>query len=107
MLRIMAGWNQCERCGHRWEGRLEKRPVQCPKCKSPYWYRKRVKEPQGIAEVLSRMKPVVELPDLQALTQADVDAMEPLCRACEGNLRLVQGKMVCVEAGCSMRGMEQ
>ena len=26
----------CKRCGHKWVARI-KRPVQCPKCKSPYW----------------------------------------------------------------------
>lgn len=30
-----------------------------------------------------------------------------LCRSCEGGLRLVHGRMVCVESACSMRGLEQ
>lgn len=29
---------QCERCGHIWPPRYQdRRPVICPKCKSPYW----------------------------------------------------------------------
>lgn len=27
----------CLRCGHTWLPRIEGRPVQCPKCKSPNW----------------------------------------------------------------------
>ncbi len=32
----------CERCGHIWVPRLKhsivpKKPIVCPKCKSPYW----------------------------------------------------------------------
>lgn len=26
----------CERCKADWEARIEE-PVQCPRCKSPYW----------------------------------------------------------------------
>lgn len=29
----------CERCGHVWVPRLGRKPVICPKCKSPYWDR--------------------------------------------------------------------
>ena len=30
----------CERCGHKWVPREgKKKPVVCPKCKSPYWDR--------------------------------------------------------------------
>ena len=32
----------CKRCGATWIPRKKKPPVQCPKCKSPYWNRKRV-----------------------------------------------------------------
>jgi len=29
---------KCERCGHEWVKRTERKtPVICPKCKSPYW----------------------------------------------------------------------
>jgi len=28
---------QCERCKHKWDPRDKKKPIICPKCKSPYW----------------------------------------------------------------------
>jgi len=29
---------KCLRCSHRWISRLlNKKPVRCPKCQSPYW----------------------------------------------------------------------
>ena len=32
----------CERCKHKWVPREEKnKPLVCPKCKSPYWDRKK------------------------------------------------------------------
>ena len=31
---------RCERCGHKWIPRKEEVRI-CPKCKSPYWNRKR------------------------------------------------------------------
>ena len=32
----------CERCGHKWVPRQQDvEPKVCPKCKSPYWNRKR------------------------------------------------------------------
>jgi len=34
----------CLRCGHEWIARQEKPPRTCPKCKSPYWDKKRRKE---------------------------------------------------------------
>jgi hypothetical protein len=30
---------ECKRCGAKWTPRKNKPPVQCPKCKSPYWNR--------------------------------------------------------------------
>jgi predicted Zn-ribbon and HTH transcriptional regulator len=33
---------ECKRCGRKWIPRSKKKPVQCPKCKSPYWNKKRV-----------------------------------------------------------------
>ena len=27
----------CKRCGHEWRPRQDEPPVQCPKCRSPYW----------------------------------------------------------------------
>lgn len=37
----MSGWNRCLRCEHEWLGRGQKKPVQCPRCKSPYWDKER------------------------------------------------------------------
>ena len=38
---------QCERCGHKWVPlKPDYYPKVCPKCKSPYWDRPRVK-PKG------------------------------------------------------------
>jgi predicted Zn-ribbon and HTH transcriptional regulator len=31
----------CLRCGHRWHPRKDASPLRCPKCKNPYWNRKR------------------------------------------------------------------
>ena len=30
----------CERCGHDWQPKEEKKPQMCPKCKSLYWNQK-------------------------------------------------------------------
>lgn len=32
---------------------------------------------------------------------------EKVCRGCEGELRIVKGKLVCMKLGCSMLGLEQ
>jgi len=32
----------CERCGHKWIPRNKCKPIICPKCKSPYWYRPKI-----------------------------------------------------------------
>lgn len=34
----------CKRCGHTWIPRKDKSPKVCPKCKSPYWDKKRLKK---------------------------------------------------------------
>jgi DNA-directed RNA polymerase subunit RPC12/RpoP len=34
---------RCTRCGHEWVPRGKDRPVQCPKCSSPFWDRPRKK----------------------------------------------------------------
>ncbi len=34
---------QCERCEHKWVPRTERRPTICPRCKSPYWDKKRIR----------------------------------------------------------------
>jgi len=33
----------CKRCNRTWTPRKEELPIQCPKCRSPYWDRERVK----------------------------------------------------------------
>jgi hypothetical protein len=33
----------CKRCNYSWTPRKKQKPVQCPKCKSPYWNREKVK----------------------------------------------------------------
>jgi predicted nucleic acid-binding Zn-ribbon protein len=35
--------HKCLRCGHEWPSRLERLPKQCPKCRSPYWNKKKWK----------------------------------------------------------------
>ena len=37
-------WNVCNRCNHKWVPRSENIPKVCPKCKSPYWNKKRVRK---------------------------------------------------------------
>jgi DNA-directed RNA polymerase subunit RPC12/RpoP len=32
----------CLRCKHKWVPKTDKKPKVCPKCKSPYWDRKRI-----------------------------------------------------------------
>jgi Zn finger protein HypA/HybF involved in hydrogenase expression len=34
---------ECKRCNHKWHPR-KREVVICPKCKSPYWNRKRVRK---------------------------------------------------------------
>ena len=34
---------KCKRCGHEWTPRNNEPPKVCPKCKSPYWDRERIK----------------------------------------------------------------
>lgn len=34
----------CKRCGHKWIPRVAQEPKVCPKCNSPYWNRKRIKD---------------------------------------------------------------
>jgi hypothetical protein len=36
----------CRRCRHQWYARAARRPVQCPRCKSPAWDR----EPAAVGE---------------------------------------------------------
>jgi DNA-directed RNA polymerase subunit RPC12/RpoP len=38
MAEIQIDGYKCERCGHEWVKRSERKtPIICPKCKSPYW----------------------------------------------------------------------
>lgn len=40
--------NKCGRCGYEWVPRdFEEIPETCPKCRSPYWNKKRVKQYKG------------------------------------------------------------
>jgi len=34
---------ECKRCGHKWIPRSERKPTICPKCKSPYYDKERVR----------------------------------------------------------------
>ena len=34
---------ECKRCEHEWIPRTEVYPKLCPKCKSPYWDRDRIR----------------------------------------------------------------
>ena len=44
MGKITLSGFKCERCKHTWVPRdIKKKPIVCPKCKSPYWDRKRKK----------------------------------------------------------------
>ena len=45
---------KCIRCEHKWAPRTNRKPVICPKCKSPYWDRARdisTKRQLPVAEV--------------------------------------------------------
>lgn len=37
---------RCGRCQYTWLPRFERRPTICPKCKSPYWDKERIREPK-------------------------------------------------------------
>ncbi len=28
---------RCKRCEHRWHAKADKKPITCPRCRSPYW----------------------------------------------------------------------
>jgi len=36
--------NKCKRCLAEWKSRFKSVPVQCPRCKSPFWQTERKKE---------------------------------------------------------------
>ena len=35
---------KCNRCNHSWYSRTPNEPKVCPKCKSPYWNKERVRK---------------------------------------------------------------
>jgi predicted Zn-ribbon and HTH transcriptional regulator len=41
---IIIGRNKCTRCGNIWTQRTFEKPIICPKCKSPYWNKERIKK---------------------------------------------------------------
>jgi len=43
---MLSGW-QCERCGHIWLPTSQEEPRVCPRCKSPYWNKPRVRARPG------------------------------------------------------------
>ncbi len=43
MPEVKVAAYKCERCGHIWVPKTDRRPIICPKCKSPYWDRARLK----------------------------------------------------------------
>ena len=47
MPEVMIKGCKCNRCNHEWSpnkvtGLINKTPIVCPKCKSPYWDRPRL-----------------------------------------------------------------
>lgn len=37
MPRTTVKGYKCERCNYAWVPRTERKPLTCPKCRSPYW----------------------------------------------------------------------
>ena len=35
---------KCNRCDHKWYSRTPNEPKVCPKCKSPYWNKERIRK---------------------------------------------------------------
>ncbi len=42
---------KCERCEHIWLPKSDRRPTICPKCKSPYWDKPRLRPAKVKIEV--------------------------------------------------------
>jgi len=42
-MKIKLKGYRCERCGHEWSPRKNQRPNVCPKCKTAYWDKPRIK----------------------------------------------------------------
>jgi predicted Zn-ribbon and HTH transcriptional regulator len=52
---------RCERCGHEWFPRTDKRePKVCPKCKSPYWNSPKKQAPMSYEEFRDKIKAVLQ-----------------------------------------------
>lgn len=47
---------KCERCNHSWFPRMNAKPKFCPKCKSPYWNKKRIRDNSSSAYSASKQK---------------------------------------------------
>jgi hypothetical protein len=62
---------ECKRCHHAWNARTERRPVQCPKCKSPTWDRRPapsvIAEPRAVYGTKSRATVVEESAKYRAM----------------------------------------
>jgi rubrerythrin len=42
----------CTRCSYKWLSSIE--PKNCPHCRSPYWFKKRVRNPAAYAKLRKR-----------------------------------------------------
>ena len=52
---------RCERCGHEWVSRTgDQDPRVCPKCKSPYWDKRRTQPVMSYEEFRDRIRSVLE-----------------------------------------------
>ena len=67
----------CRRCGYRWLPRQVARPVRCPACKSPYWYRPR-KSPRQAHEAAGT---AVEAPGAPLAAQAGTQSFQAALEA--------------------------
>jgi len=78
------------------------------------------RESRSLSYVVSRrcqiasMQNPLQLVGARNLVQADnleefpkLDQPVKLCRSCEGDLRRLKGKLVCMKLGCGMQGIEQ
>ena len=121
--------HECRRCEHRWIGRLSQPPVQCPKCKSPYWdvprkYDRLVKQVvkaapagadrvdfyhNGVHDGSVRISAKPE--DIPGVTRGFPEP-EPQaaknCKACGEAMESHKGFWVCMDlTGCAMGGQQQ
>jgi DNA-directed RNA polymerase subunit RPC12/RpoP len=69
----------CLRCGHGWNTRSERKPVQCPRCKSTRWDRQREERDSEL-----RLRPRRSFGELEAfgmwadLTESDEELLDRL-----------------------------